>query len=468
MVKFVHMADIHLGNKQYGSEERQMDFAQAFLNAIKFAVKEKVDFILIAGDLFHKKSEMDPVTLLQASKVLEIPKKEGIPVIGVEGNHDSTYFRESYSWMDYLAVNGLLINLKPSFDDGKLKLEEWDGKGGAYYDIDGTRIYGMKYYGSISERILEEYFAKLKPGKKTIFMAHIGVEGYVKNMYGCISSSKLHKLGRKVDYIALGHVHKSFVEKNLVFNPGSLEACDISETAYERGVFLVEMGSEVEASLRFDFHEPREFVILKARIKKKEDLEKQLTIDRPLKNRPVVDLTLDVDKSLKNSLNEEEIKELVSKHLNPLLVRVHWSVRDHFRPSMLDLTTKESIEKSVIEQLLENYRYGKIAQEVLRLKNLFSGSFDLEEVDKLVEDILAMPAEMSAEAHTGIHTEVQIAKPEIETGQATRENLIVNESKAFERAKTERIVKEEEEEGEEWDWRKACDTGSRVRKHKKL
>lgn len=440
VVKFVHMADIHLGNKQYGSEERQMDFAQAFLDAIKFAVSQKVDFILIAGDLFHKKSEMDPVTLLQASKVLEIPKKEGIPVIGVEGNHDSTYFRESYSWMDYLAVNGLLINLKPIFEDGKLRLNEWDGKSGAYYEINGTRIYGMKYYGSISERILEEYLSKLRASERTIFVAHIGVEGYVKNMYGCISSSKLHKLGKKVDYIALGHVHKSFVEKNLVFNPGSLEACDVTEVEYRRGVFLVEMETEVDATLKTDFYEPREFLVLKVRMKRKEDLENHLSTVKSLRNRPVVDLTLDVERALKNSLDEEEIRKLVLKHLNPLLVRIHWKVRDHFRPSMLDTSTRESIERGVIEQLLESYSYGKIAQEVLKLKKLFSTSFELEKVDELVEDVLF---HSKTESEADVKDDV---KAEVKAEAASNPS----------------------QEEEEWDWRKACDTGSGTGKRKKL
>jgi DNA repair exonuclease SbcCD nuclease subunit len=290
----------------------------------------------------------------------------------------------------------------------------------------------MKYYGSISERILEEYLSKLRPLEKTIFLAHIGVEGYVRNMYGCIQSSKLHKLGKKVDYVALGHVHKAFVEKNLVFNPGSLESCDISETAYEKGVFLVEIEDEVKAELKTGFYQPREFLILKARIRGREDLERELKIDREFKNKPVVDLTLDADRAVKNALDEDEIRTVLLRQVDPLLIRIHWNVRDHFRPAMLDLSTKESIERSVVEQLLENYRYGKIANEVLKLKKLFSSSFEVSEIDKLVEDILN-----SKESET--------SEPELEGDS------------------------EEVEEVEEvWDWRRACDKGGRVRKRKKL
>ncbi|MFW6128172.1 MAG: metallophosphoesterase family protein, partial [Halobacteriota archaeon] len=238
MVKFVHMADVHLGYRQYGCEERLVDFAQAFMDAVNYGVKNDVDFIIIAGDLFHKRSEMDPVTLTQATKVLEKTKQAGIPVVAVEGNHDSTYFRDSFSWMDYLAKNGLLINLKPSFDNG-LVLKEWDGESGAYVDLQGARIYGMKYYGSLTSRILEEYHKKIRRNDFTIFTAHAGIEGYM-NIYGCIPSSVLHKFKRSADYVALGHIHQSIVEDDFIFNPGSLETCDITESNFNRGIFYVE------------------------------------------------------------------------------------------------------------------------------------------------------------------------------------------------------------------------------------
>jgi len=247
-MKFIHLADVHLGYKQYGCYSRLVDFAQAFYNAIKFGIEKKVDFILIAGDLFHKKSEMDPTTLMQATKVLEKAKKLEIPVIAIEGNHDSTYFRESYSWVDYLAKNGLLINLKPKFEDKELVVEEWNGQEGAYVDLGFARIYGMKYYGSLTPKILDKYYKKIRKNNFTIFMAHVGIEGYM-NIYGCIPSGKLHRLKSKVDYVALGHIHKSFVENNFIFNPGSLEVCDISEVNFKRGLFYVEYDNELKYKL---------------------------------------------------------------------------------------------------------------------------------------------------------------------------------------------------------------------------
>ncbi len=56
MVKFLHTADIHLG-KTYrtssGEVERYEDFFRMLGNIVTDAIAERVDFVLVAGDLFH-------------------------------------------------------------------------------------------------------------------------------------------------------------------------------------------------------------------------------------------------------------------------------------------------------------------------------------------------------------------------------------------------------------------------------
>ncbi|AEA48103.1 metallophosphoesterase family protein [Archaeoglobus veneficus] len=483
MLKFVHMADIHLGYRQYGSEERAIDFAQAFLRAVNFAVERKVDFIIIAGDLFHKKSEMDPVTLTQASKVLEKAKKAGIPVIAVEGNHDSTYFRETYSWMDYLAGHDLVINLKPSFEDG-IVVEEWDGQSGAYVDIEGVRIYGMKYYGSMTEKVLDEYAAKIKKSEFTIFTAHVGVEGYM-NIYGCIPASKLHKLKSRVDYVALGHIHKSFVEGDFIFNPGSIETCEVSEYGLKRGIFYVEYDGELKYEL-VQF-KGRDFIILSYNLDEGlSGLKKLLASNRAVK--PVVHLSLTCSRETRKSVGEEAVREIVKESLDPLVVRIQWNVAtDIFRPVLGD---RENIEKSVIEQLLQSYSYGNIAEEVLRLKSIFSSSFDIHSVDRFIEHVLF--ESRTNEASEELEVEVEAEKAEkmmmkcsasgltssacagsgdvFELDSKAEERTTLQDATAFDMQKAGRAEKtgkaEIDEEGDEeiWDWRRAYDKRSKARK----
>ena len=53
-MKFLHIADIHLGCTRYQLEESPKDFFLAWYDALKkFAVEPQVDFVLICGDFFH-------------------------------------------------------------------------------------------------------------------------------------------------------------------------------------------------------------------------------------------------------------------------------------------------------------------------------------------------------------------------------------------------------------------------------
>jgi len=474
-IRFAHIADVHLGYKQYGCEERAIDFAQAFLKAVKLSVEREVDFILIAGDLFHRRSEMDPLTLTQAIKVLERAKKAKIPVIAVEGNHDSAYFRETFSWLDYLARQNLLVNLKPSFDDG-IVVEEWDGESGAYIDleVDGetVRIYGMKYYGSMTERVLEEYARKIRRvDGLTIFMAHAGVEGYV-NIHGCVPSSRFHRLN--VDYVALGHIHRSFVEGK-IHNPGSLEVCDVTELGFERGIFIVEY-SDGEIKEKLEKIEGRKFLTVGFEIREEADVEKLRNKLKNLKaNRPVVYVSIRCPRSLRKFLSEDEIKSWVS-HLSPVVVKIRWEVfEDTFTPV---LSRKEDIETSVISQILESYGYSGICEEVIKLKNAFSTSFDLKKVDEFIEEILGGLDEEGGEVRKGEVRKSEEGKEKrekIEVKEEEKKEGVVKEGEVAEKVRKESkesiLLKEgrtdystSEEEEEVWDWRKAYDSRGKARK----
>ena len=478
------MADIHLGFRQYGSQERMLDFATAFMKAMKFAVEQKADFVIISGDLFHKKSEMDPVTLTQATKVLEMAKKNDVPVIAVEGNHDATFFRDGFSWMDYLSRNRLIINLKPRFDDGVI-VEEWNGEAGAFIDLEidrGVRIYGMKYYGNVTEKILEEYVRKIKNKDFTIFTAHVGVEGYV-NMYGCISATKLHRLKNRVDYVALGHIHRSFVEGDFIFNPGSLESCDATEYGYERGIFLVDVDDDggVNCRLVKDFYRPRPFVFLNYRMKEPdtaafEQFLRSRLEEGKIAEKAVIHVNVELAGIRRGHIDEVGMEEAVKRILNPLVVRMRFEGGDRvFQPVGLD--SRESIERHVISQILQSYSYGEIADHVLRLKSLLLSGRSVADIDSFISEILDFESDDIlngdvSEADEAGKPEPRESEPQraeqAEEGEPEKSEVILEdegeESKESEEDEEGKEGEEDEEDEEEWDWRRAYASGSKAGK----
>ncbi len=245
--RFLHLADCHLGYKQYNCTERFDDFARAFFAIVDTAIKEEVDFVVLAGDLFQKRS-IDALTLNQALVGLERLKAASIPCIAVEGNHEMPYYTDAVGWMEFLATRKLLILLDAKFEEGVAQLAEYDGRRGAYFDpLPGLRIFGLGYRGAGTGAAIASYATAIAamPDDKidyTIFVAHTGVEGVLAEQSGGLTHRQLAVLRPHVDYLALGHIHKPFEFDQWVYNPGSPETCSMTEAAWkERGYYLVDV-----------------------------------------------------------------------------------------------------------------------------------------------------------------------------------------------------------------------------------
>jgi DNA repair exonuclease SbcCD nuclease subunit len=245
MARFLHLADIHLGTHQYQNAERNRDFFRSFWEvADRFAVPGEVDFVLVAGDLFDKRS-IDAPTLSQATAVLKRLADRGIPVCGVEGNHDRAYYGEGSSWLEYLNSLGLLRLLRNEVaEDGSIILRPWEaGKPpGAYVDIGDIRVIGGRYYGASTPKAIEpmaDAIKALPPAPFTVLMWHLGIEGFVSALAGGVSMAQIEPLRQCTDYLALGHVHQRYEIDDWLYNPGPLEPCNITEASLPHGALMV-------------------------------------------------------------------------------------------------------------------------------------------------------------------------------------------------------------------------------------
>ncbi len=124
--KFLHFSDCHLGYRQYNSKDRFNDFGRAFMDVINTAIDERVEFVILAGDLFQKRS-IDALTLNSAMRGLERLARAKIPCIAVEGNHELAYFNEAIGWLRFLAERELLFLLHPTLGEGKASLRPVTG-----------------------------------------------------------------------------------------------------------------------------------------------------------------------------------------------------------------------------------------------------------------------------------------------------------------------------------------------------
>ena len=217
MLKFAHMADIHLDSpfhylgNQVKQDERRSEQRNIFKKAIKSAYDNSCEFVLISGDLFDGEIA-DISTIKYIDEVVSI--YDNMKVIIIAGNHDlinNNILLYSYNFNSKNVV--VLSNNNP------------------FIELENVRIYGY-----ISEDIL------LDSTYYNILMWHGDVnESGQENPL----PSKYKKIG--FNYIALGHIHQYENHSNEVskiYYPGNLIARGFDELN-EKGYLLVNFDKQL-------------------------------------------------------------------------------------------------------------------------------------------------------------------------------------------------------------------------------
>jgi len=207
MVKFAHIADVHLGGWKH--EQMQNLNFESFKKAIDICLASKVEFMLFAGDLFD--SAYPPIeTLKETFAQFKRLKDAKIPCFIIAGSHD--YSVSGKTFLDVLEKAGFCKNVFNAEERGdKIFLNPHVHKNLAIYGYPGKKS-GLE--------IPELRRVKLNdaPGMFKIFMLHTTLNCVVGNLP--IESLESEKLPQ-ADYYALGHIHVLF-NKNKIVYPGPL------------------------------------------------------------------------------------------------------------------------------------------------------------------------------------------------------------------------------------------------------
>ena len=95
-MKLAHLADLHLGFRQYdrqtprGGNQREADVAEAFKRAVDDVLEQRPELVLFAGDVFHSVRPTNPAILFLFQQLHRL--RTGLPdtpVVMVAGNHDT-------------------------------------------------------------------------------------------------------------------------------------------------------------------------------------------------------------------------------------------------------------------------------------------------------------------------------------------------------------------------------------------
>lgn len=234
-MRFIHTGDIHLGATPDYSKPWSKQREKAIWNSFKEVVKEagKTDFLLIAGDLFHRAPKIEE--LREVNYMFE--QISPVPVIIIAGNHDFYCNGKGYdvfSWSSnvYFIKNEELsvLNLYPL----------------------PVSVYGLSYHSR--EITSPLYNEQVIPSDSNfhILLAHGGDSTHIPINYKHLSE----KCG--YDYVALGHIHiPKVMAKNIAYC-GSLEPLDHTEIG-EHGYIVGEISKEGHLLIKFQKHAKTEY-----------------------------------------------------------------------------------------------------------------------------------------------------------------------------------------------------------------
>lgn len=373
-MKFLHISDVHLGCTRYQLSESPRDFFDAWIDVLqKYAIGEKVDFVIMCGDFFHKRN-VPPETMNYAFAGLSLLKEAGIPIVTIEGNHDQKHNDSDYSWLRSLSNWNLLYLLEPNKLEGRMSYEAWDeetGQGG-YIDIGNARIFGSDWYGASANWAIPMLTEAIKENRREgafhILLLHTDVEGHQTHPIPALSLANLKELKSVTDYVALGHTHKAYEIDNWAFNPGSLETTSIDDFRETRGAFLVEVdeANQVTAQhirnyrqrpfqrIGFDVSQCQEAKDVFEGVMAKVTGEARPAEDG--QPRPIIEITLRGHLGFPNSLLPlKEVRERAQEATGALHVRI----KNHSAPveyavaaDLEEDATREKLERRVIEDLI--------------------------------------------------------------------------------------------------------------------
>ena len=215
-MRLVHLADLHLGFRQYhrltptGINQREADVENAFRRAVDRVIELRPDIVAVAGDVFHTVRPMNPAIIhafLQFQRL-----RQALPdavIVIVAGNHDRPRSSETGCILRLFAQLGIHVADEgvrrfpfPGRDLSILAVPDLTGMLPALDPEPGVRYNVLVLHGEV-EGMLPEHIARVDRAVMEIPQSAIGAANW--------------------SYVALGHYHVHREIAPNAFYSGSIE-----------------------------------------------------------------------------------------------------------------------------------------------------------------------------------------------------------------------------------------------------
>jgi len=347
VIRLVHFADLHLGIEQYGTLDpatgmstRIRDFLRVLDVVIAFAVEERVDAVLFAGDAFKNR---DPNPTLQRAFAERIRRLTDarIPTVLLVGNHDLPAAVQRATPMDIyhaLRLPGIFVArrielLHLPLRDTTLQVATLPWVPMNQF-LSNDQIRALDYveierrFRELISQLVREVLGQLDPERPAVFLGHVSIEGATfGNERGILlgrdpvlSSAELGFHEYPLDYVALGHLHRHQViaARPPIVYAGSLERIDFGEEDEPKGFIVVEIegGRYPARQVRWQFHTvpARTFFTLRVKVTGPEPMTMiQRALDRaaPEVENAIVKVVVEGQPELTDRIRLSDVRQAV-------------------------------------------------------------------------------------------------------------------------------------------------------------
>ncbi len=345
-MRILHTSDWHLGKnlEQFSRLEEQEQFLIELEEIVK---REKVELILIAGDIYDTVNPQAKAEQLFYKYINKINNDGEIPIILIAGNHDSYErivasnpiinekgiyiigkygdtvqpFENDYFKITKTFVGGFSINIKNSEETATIINMPFptEKNMNEIINYNSKKDYQLKYSEKVIE-LLENSAENYSEDTINILMAHIFAQGGKATdserdiQIGGAYVVEVEKLLKGCDYIALGHMHQAQQLKKAIapcYYSGSPIQYSKSEAGKAKSVYIVDIDKNKNVSVKKEFlSDYKSIEIIKA--KSFDEAKEKCEL---LKNTDCyVYFELDVDSLSQSQINE--LKKIVKNVVN--------------------------------------------------------------------------------------------------------------------------------------------------------
>lgn len=343
-IEFIHLSDIHIGlqthgkiNPATGKNTRLEDIVKSLDFVFDYALKESVDLVLIAGDIFHRENPHPTEEIEFARRVVNLVEESRTKVVMVLGNHDYPSAGGKASAVEIfpaLYIEGVTIVRKPGLhtldtENGQVQIAclPWAGRSGLVSKDEYKSLSTQEIQIEIEKRliaIIRDLASKTDNSNPAIFLGHLSVRNAklsgterdtITISDPIVPVSELNN--GAFNYVALGHIHRFQNLNKDDFPPivysGSIDRIDFTEEKEKKGFVIGEIVESEEGwKCEYKFIETpaRKFLTIEI---DGSDLESELNLEKRFKKEDIADAVVRVRFKVLNpgeKIDEKRIKSL--------------------------------------------------------------------------------------------------------------------------------------------------------------